>query len=541
MKDLQRLLEIAESLGCKSEAAELSAIQKRQNQPTADIILPLVGEFSSGKTTLINALTDSKALETATEPTTATIYEIHFGADECKAVVTAEDGTMTEVGSIAELKNDNLADAKYVTVFDTSKRIPSSTILADTPGLSSPDPRHKQTLVDFLPMADGILLVSDVNQQITRSLTEFIETMKLSKRPIYLVLTKSDTKSGCDVEAAKKYISDNCKIPLEQMAVVSAATGKLEQMYSLLDVIQNNKKEILQRVYDQRCNDAAQSLSNTIDELMRASVSDEGMQDAICDCKRDLNNILRGIDRLAESVSDEIEDCAKQTSRKFEDLMFQKLNALAAGKSSNFDSEAVSIINMNASLLMNDFRTSVHSVIAEAATKRKFADDETDLSSLKAMDLSFAQMGELGYNLDMNSMGHQYDSMISNGLSAVSTVLAPGKAILGKALSFASTNGIVDSIVGWATDNLVAKPQRLRATRNYIEGTLAPEFKQQLSSISNSIVESVRNHARSAASDNISQKEQALNELRNQMKEKKDAFNQRMTELREYKLFLSNL
>ncbi len=540
MKDLQRLLEIAESLGCKAEAAELSAIQKRQNQPTADIILPLVGEFSSGKTTLINALTDSKALETATKPTTATIYEIHFGAEECRAVVTDKEGITTEVSCIAELKNDNLADAKYVTVFDTSKRIPSSTILADTPGLSSPDPRHKQTLVDFLPIADGILLVSDVNQQITRSLTEFIETMKLSKRPIYLVLTKSDTKSESDVEAAKKYISDNCKIPLEQMAVVSASTGKLEQMYSLLDEIQKNKKEILQRVYDQRCNDAAQSLSKTIDELMRASVSDEEMRIAILDCKRELNNITRSIDRLVDSVSDEIEDCSKQTSRKFEDLMSQKLNALAAGKSSNFDSEAVSIINTNASLLMNDFRTAVHSVIAEAA-KRGSVGDETDLNSLKNMDLSFAQMGELGYNLDMNSMGHQYDSMISNGLSAVSTVLAPGKAILGKALSFASANGIVDSIVGWATDNLVAKPQRLRATRNYIEGTLAPEFKQQLSSISNSIVESVRNHAKSAASDNISQKEQALNELRNQMKEKKDAFNQRMTELREYKLFLSNL
>ncbi len=540
MKDLQRLLEIAESLGCKAEAAELSAIQKRQNQPTADIILPLVGEFSSGKTTLINALTDSKALETATKPTTATIYEIHFGAEECKAVVTDKEGNSKEVGSIAELKNDNLADAKYVTVFDTSKRIPSSTILADTPGLSSPDPRHKQTLVNFLPMADGILLVSDVNQQITRSLTEFIETMKLSKRPIYLVLTKSDTKSESDVEAAKKYISDNCKIPLEQMAVVSASTGKLEQMYSLLDEIQKNKKEILQQVFDQRCNAVAESLLKTIDGLMCASVSDEDMRIAILDCKRELNNITRSIDRLVDSVSDEIEDCAKQTSRKFEDLMSQKLNALAAGKSSNFDSEAVSIINTNASLLMNDFRTAVHSVIAEAA-KRGSVGDETDLNSLKNMDLSFAQMGELGYNLDMNSMGHQYDFMISNGLSAVSTVLAPGKAILGKALSFASANGIVDSVVGWATDNLVAKPQRLRATRNYIDGTLSPEFEQQLSSISNSIVESVRNHAKSAASDNISQKEQALNELRNQMQEKKDAFNQRMTELREYKLFLSNL
>ncbi len=37
MKDLQGLLAIADSLGCKAEAAELAAIQKRQSQPTEDI------------------------------------------------------------------------------------------------------------------------------------------------------------------------------------------------------------------------------------------------------------------------------------------------------------------------------------------------------------------------------------------------------------------------------------------------------------------------------------------------------------------------
>ncbi len=51
--------------------------------------------------------------------------------------------------------------------------------------------------------------------------------------------------------------------------------------------------------------------------------------------------------------------------------MFQMFNALAVGKSNNFDSEAMSIINMDSSLLMNELRTAVSSVIAESATKRK--------------------------------------------------------------------------------------------------------------------------------------------------------------------------
>lgn len=203
MENIESLRNIAEYLGLKNIVSELEAIDLRAKQENASLILPLVGEFSSGKTTLINALTDSKKLETATKPTTATIFEVHFGSESCHAKIVDEKGEIHDIVDLAELKNDTLADARVVTVFDTSKTIPSTTILVDTPGLSSPDPKHKQTLVNFLPKADGILLVTDINQQITRSLTDFIETMKLSKRPIFLILTKSDTKSESEIEAAK--------------------------------------------------------------------------------------------------------------------------------------------------------------------------------------------------------------------------------------------------------------------------------------------------------------------------------------------------
>lgn len=81
---------------------------------------------------------------------------------------------MEEVNDIVDLKNDRLAQSTVINIFDTSTRVPATTVLVDTPGLSSLNSQHKQTLVDFLPQADGVLLVTDVNQQIIRSLTDFI-------------------------------------------------------------------------------------------------------------------------------------------------------------------------------------------------------------------------------------------------------------------------------------------------------------------------------------------------------------------------------
>ena len=162
-----------------------------------------MGEFSAGKTTLINALTNSKALESASEPTTATIYAIHFGSDRERAIVHMSDGS-TVATDIPSLHNKDLMDALLVDVFDTSAIVPQSIMLVDTPGLSSHDVKHRQNLVEFLPQADGVLLVVDVNQPITRSLTDFAHTIELSKSPLYMVLTQCDTKSAGDVEAQKK-------------------------------------------------------------------------------------------------------------------------------------------------------------------------------------------------------------------------------------------------------------------------------------------------------------------------------------------------
>lgn len=601
MGDITKLHEIAEYLGLSNIVSELDAIDWRSKQENANIILPLVGEFSSGKTTLINALTDSKKLETATKPTTATIYEVHFGCDSCHAKVVTENDDNQDINDIAELKNDVLADAKVVTVFDTSSRVPATTILVDTPGLSSPDPKHKQTLVNFMPKADGILLVTDINQQITRSLTDFIETMKLSMRPIFLVLTKSDTKSPQDIETAKKYISENCQIPLKQVAVVSATTDNLDELYSLLDSIQKDKKKILMQVDGQRIKNIVGFLTEHIEELMAASNSDKDLDEAIRQSQYELDKISRNIDRLVDSMSDDIENEARDVARQFEDTIFTKLNTLVSGKSNNFDGEAISLINNTATLLMNDYKASIQNILRDKVRSNKGSENEVPLTSLEDIDLSSVQMSGLSYNLDLNNMGHEYDGWIKTGVIAVAaigtvaavastgggaagalasaatvdnvidvadtvsdvgSIISNQKSVsrIEKAAGFISNatekynsfnesnqqmgqqvgseKGMIDSLVGLVTDKMMSKPQRVRAIRNYIEGSLSPEFKSGLQGISQSLINSIKCNLHNEASVLIGQKTDSLNQLKQELKEKKEQFEARIEQLRSFRTIL---
>lgn len=50
MNKIEDLRSIAESIGLTSIVEELTLIELRSKQENANIILPLVGEFSSGKT-----------------------------------------------------------------------------------------------------------------------------------------------------------------------------------------------------------------------------------------------------------------------------------------------------------------------------------------------------------------------------------------------------------------------------------------------------------------------------------------------------------
>ena len=620
MEHIEFLKEVAQELGQQNILNGLNAIQKRASQQNANLLIPLVGEFSSGKTTLLNALTDSKKLETATKPTTATIYEIHFGCNKCEANVVLSDGQVAHFDDLGELKNDQLSDAQIVTVFDTSTKVPSSTILVDTPGLSSPVVKHRQVLVDFLPSADAILLVVDINQQVTRSLTDFIDMIKLSKRPVYIVLTKSDTKSVSEIETAKQYIANNCKLPVQQVVVVSAAKDNMSELYALLETIQKSKNEILAKVDGQRIRDLAQILVNRVDEMLMASSSDENLDMEIRRQQLDLDKIKRNINRLIDSMASDICEDGTKISRRFEDSMYEKLGALVAGGSANMDNDALSVINNTASLLLSEYKNNIMGILKSKVQSAQGSDSEIPVESLMSIDLSEIQISGLNYNLDLNSMGHEYDGMIKTGVIAVAavatvaaavatagaagaaagaagtagtagaaagtagtagaagtvaTTVAASKAVdiidtatdvgsiiytrkmmkrIAKAEEFAGKavdkynkiekadeKGILSSMVGFATERLLSKPQRVRAVRNYVDGTLAPEFKSQMENLSQSVVNMVRGGLQNDASEMIAQKTAMLNELKEQCSEHKAEFARRKETLKQYKEKLSTI
>lgn len=427
MKDFDKLIEIAADLQLDNVAGELLYLKSRYEMDNKDLIIPLVGEFSSGKTTLINSLLGSKNLETASKATTATIFEVRFGRNNSMAEIIDENGEITKtIEDIASIKNEDLPDKSIVRIYDTSSLVSQSTVLVDTPGLSSNDPRHRIALASYLPNADAIFLVSDVNQQITRSLTDFINSSRISEKPLYLILTKCDTKTRDEVESAKRYISENINLPVENIICISAAGNDMTEFFSLMDKIQLEKNVIVTKAIEQRLAESVSYLKKHVDMLLMNAEQPKDLDGQIKIEQNKLNILKKNNQNLLKETEKKVSELEDSFCKEFSDNAFSRLDSIVTSKSDDYDNAVFSAVNSLATLVLSRYQGKIRDTLSEIATKKQNSDNAVPMQSIGMLDLSsiLPASFEFSYDMNLTSMGHEHDKAITRITKVAGAVAA---------------------------------------------------------------------------------------------------------------------
>jgi len=195
-----------------------SEIQNLKNElQRKEVIIPLVGEFSSGKTSLINALIGKKILPVDITPTTFVVNEVRFSSEMDKIEITFKNGTKKIYDELFDLSTINYSNASIVKVYVSNNTVPGNIVLVDLPGLSSEISRHDEVTLEYLPKAHCIFVIVDINQgALTKSLLDFLHRAKIIDLPLYLVLTKSDLKSSIEIENIVDYFIKNVEIEFKK-------------------------------------------------------------------------------------------------------------------------------------------------------------------------------------------------------------------------------------------------------------------------------------------------------------------------------------
>jgi GTPase Era involved in 16S rRNA processing len=543
---IDQLSEIADFLGSKDAAKALAFLRTRSGEPNSEIIIPFVGEFSSGKTTLINALMDGKKLETARERTTATIFELRFSQDTEHAVIFWQDGRQEEVDDITTLKNDRLADARLVRVFDTSRRIPPTTVIADTPGLSSPVPKDREALAAYLPHADAVFIIIDINTGDTsRSLIDFMNVASLARKRVYAVITKYDTKAPSEREEVRVQIARTLNLDRENIACVSAKEDDISEFLKLVEHIQAQKNEIVREVIQQQTAAIQNALAEQVLMLLKSADMSTGELDGeIVAAKRAEQEIRARIKRAVTEMENIVDSAASKTAGDFNKRILDSLDALVRNPPQGVDinQAASSAVNSTASLMFANFKSDVY---AEVRNTLRFADDDNALTVAQVNDAiqSADSAVSLSDNVDLSLPGLQMVNeiavkVLSATAAAVAAVVTEGATEIAAVGGSSLASGMLGGLVNKITEQTIAKPQRQRIINDWIMFTLQPEFRQNLAQISRGVIGNIETLLLESSQESAAELRNNLQTLKTKKVEAASEYKERITRLKTYKTAL---
>lgn len=221
LSKLETLMPLIEATGQEDLKIQAKFLRDRINHPDSYIVL--LGETSSGKSSIINGLLGEDLLPMKASPSTAAITEIEItdqiDKDEYYAInknATMEIIDKATFQELCEEPDDQLQRLRL-------RRKSASTMLKyarifDTPGYGSIVAEHEEVLKDFLPNSDFVVYTINYKIGIQQEDFTFMGFLKeLIREDVEVVLVINRCPAGCDendlrIKEIKSYAKDILKL-----------------------------------------------------------------------------------------------------------------------------------------------------------------------------------------------------------------------------------------------------------------------------------------------------------------------------------------
>ncbi|MWV62920.1 GTP-binding protein [Helicobacter saguini] len=210
----------SEPLDSKQKAT-LESLQEQVNTPMK---VAIIGQFSSGKSTFLNALLGSEILPSGITPVTAKVCEISYG-DENALQVVYKNGK--EVGksleflqNVDDIENEKIA---YYRLFAPLPLLKSINFL-DTPGFNSQRESDTATTNSILQSVDGIIWLTLIDNVGKNSEKEILQKYikNYANKSLCVLNQKDRCKDSNEVETSLNYAKVAFDGFFEKIVAISA-------------------------------------------------------------------------------------------------------------------------------------------------------------------------------------------------------------------------------------------------------------------------------------------------------------------------------
>ncbi len=274
------------------------------------IPIVFIGEFSAGKSSLINEFLREDILDVDTAPTTAKPCEICYCEKENKY---KKDGV-----DVLELSNVNLKYYKNIKI-------------VDLPGISSQYYEHTNVTKDYLMKKDTIFaVVIDVSKgAISEEVLSFIKNIKYLEREFILILSKIDKVEKEDAEKVLKntlsVLKENYKEPA-YYCMVSVADGKISDITDIFMKYDSKYDEIRNKIFAAPLKDLITNMKSNLENTKNILESDNVISVEKLDIG--IKEIESNLPQLEFQKNMEIEQITKSVTKEYGDLLGELTNKI---------------------------------------------------------------------------------------------------------------------------------------------------------------------------------------------------------------------
>ncbi|MGN8448228.1 dynamin family protein [Helicobacter pylori] len=468
---LEQVLEVLKEVEIdKTECSTLLAsIQKQQ------LVIPVVGNFSAGKSTLLNRFLEKSVLPTGITPETSLATELHYSANE-RIEAFSNNDEKTESFELNEQSfeviKENAAKYSYLKVYLNNEALKDSVplVFVDMPGFDSPISSHTHAILEYLERGVHFVILASVEEgSLTKRMVRELKNLLEFDKGLSFILSKTNLRTPSQVEEISRYIQDQIQDHLDLTTHLIYSNKDNNALLEVADKIDAEK--LFSALYLKRLKFLNSQLQNSLKSVIESfDYSKEKALEEIQALDLGVKDIEKTYEKLRANLEEEYSSVAvgSVVKKVVEEVREQK-------------SYLASLINKP-----NEFNSEIESIMQQSLIKNaKLEIEKINLSFSKDFCAEFESLNntQLSSTLSVVKLEHGLEL----GINALSVILAKNPVTRPFALILQGLKPLLKDLLT-LLPNIVAsffrneekEPAKLE---NLIEVKVIPEIQYKLKKV----------------------------------------------------------
>ncbi len=465
---LEQVLEVLKEVEIdKTECSILlESVQKQQ------LVIPVVGNFSAGKSTLLNRFLGSSVLPTGITPETSLATELHYSTNECIEAFSnndekAESFELNEQSF--EVVKDNATKYSYLKVYLNNEALKNSAplVFVDMPGFDSPISSHTHAILEYLERGVHFVILTSVEEgSLTKRMVRELKNLLEFDKGLSFILSKTNLRTPSQVEEVSHYIEEQIQDHLDLTTRLIHSNKDNNALLEVADKIDAEK--LFSALYLKRLKFLNSQLQNSLKSVIKSfDYSKEKALEEIQALDLGVKDIEKTYEKLRANLEEEYSSVAvgSVVKKVVEEVREQK-------------SYLASLINRP-----NEFNSEIESIMQQSLIKNaKLEIEKINLSFSKDFHAEFESLNKLSSGFSVN-----LEHGLELGINALSVILAKNPVTRPFALILQGLKPLLKELLT-LLPNIIASffrnEEKERAKlENLIEAKVIPEIQHNLKKV----------------------------------------------------------